>query len=67
MTMMPIREAVISKMITGKILFIVTKIAVQGGFYNKQACMIYFLTKVLHGKGLKRQLPACNKDFELPI
>jgi hypothetical protein len=67
MTMMPIREAVISKMITGKILFIVTKIAEQGGFYSKQPCLFYFLTKVLHRKGLKSRLPACNKDFELPI
>jgi hypothetical protein len=66
--MMPIREAVISKMITGKILFIITKIVEQYRFSDNRAAWIYFLTKVLHGSIVKKsQLQTCNKDFEMPI
>jgi hypothetical protein len=65
---MPIREAVISKIITGKILFIITKIVEQYRFSDNQPSSIYFLTKVLQAVlVIKFNCKTCNKDFEMPI
>jgi hypothetical protein len=65
----PISEAVISRIMTGKIVFIfIAKIARSAAFTRKAGVRPVFLTKVWHRKiACGAKLPVLNKDFDKSI